>query len=262
MNGKTAMFIHHHQRLGLPHPCSRPTLLPYRHRTIWDSGTWQPDDTYEIAYLRIITPDGMGDWSTPCTATTCAIDPADLEGQSWLQYRLDLATDNPLETPTVSAVSLHEGYATSGVYTSETTRFSETRALTTFTPQTTLPTGTAITYEYSLDNGTSWQTLPSDFTFPRNTTTRSFAWRATLTTTNPSATPTLTSATLTTTNPPRQTSTSLRTQVERITNTGNEAKATALEAKFNPDGSPRSTNTLTPPTPLTLPTFTRRLFVC
>jgi hypothetical protein len=201
----------------------------------WSPGTWSPTDTFEIDWLKIETPDSFdqwNDWSTPCTDTTCAIDPTTLVGNEWIQYKLNLETTNLATTPLVHSVSYTNGYQSTGTYTSPITTFEGTKVLNTFNVTQVLPASTTSSYEYTLDSGTTWHPITPGATFPSGTTATSFAWRTTLVTTNATVTPIITSVVLTTTNPPKQTGTSVATQIEHLTKNGNTDKAALLAEKY------------------------------
>jgi len=75
--------------------------------------------------------------------------------------------------------------------------FTKNQTLETFHVIENTPASTTISFEYSLDRGSTWQSIAPGDTFPRDTRTRSFQYRATLTTSDPTRTPTITSVTLT-----------------------------------------------------------------
>lgn len=136
-------------------------------------------------------------WSEPCISTTCPIDPADLTDQSWIQYRLDLATSDPTTTPSVHAVTFSEGYTETGTYTASTTALSGARQTLSFTTEATIPQGTDIAYERSFDGGSTW--APMTVPYTTAIATSSFTWRATLSTDHATSTPVIHSATFTAT---------------------------------------------------------------
>ena len=130
----------------------------------WKTGTSSPTDTFEIDWIKIETPDSFGKWnawSTPCLSTTCAIDPSTLTGNEWIQYKLNLSTDNPNTTPKIHSVSYTNGYHTSGTYTSEDITLDGTQPLSFTTTQTT-PASTTLSYAYSTTMvvpGQTWHPL-------------------------------------------------------------------------------------------------------
>lgn len=166
---------------------------------IWNNAT----DNLEIDWIRIETPDSFGHWnpwSTPCTTpTSCPIDQADLTGNEWLQYRLDLTTSDPTTTPTVNSVTFSDGYESTGTFTSQDLPFSTTNELLSFTADTDVPEGTSLSFDYSLDHGTTWTPITPPHTFPTYTKGNSFQWRATFTTTDSNLTPILHTVTLSST---------------------------------------------------------------
>jgi hypothetical protein len=206
-------------------PFSSVGFEPY-----WTSG-WQPEDTLEIDYVRITTRD-WNPWSTPCTLTTCPINQADLVDANLIQYRLDLTTSDLSVTPSVNSVSLAYDYETTGTYTSDTLTFPQTTDLLAFTADTTIPTGTTLTFEYSTD-GATWLPLSEGASLPSSTTT--FTWRALLTTTDPSLSPLIHSVDLTyspTAKSSRSSTTSVALQIANLTDQGKFEEASLLEDKF------------------------------
>ena len=116
----------------------------------WNAGTWSPTDTFEVDYIQITLPDSFGtwgSWSTPCTdLTSCPVNPADLSGKAWIQYKLDLATSNPATTPQINSVTYQGVYAATGTYQSPVQTFAQSNQLLTFNVVATTPTGSSISY--------------------------------------------------------------------------------------------------------------------
>ena len=196
----------------------------------YGSGTQLDSTSLEIDFLQITTPDSMGEWGpwTTCASySTCVL--SDLGSAAWLQYKLDLETDDTSTSPMVTKVTFQGDYAPTSTYTSNTTTFLTPQSLGTFTPTATTPAGTAISYEYSTDGGTTWQGVTPGEDIDRTAT--SFTWRAHLSTTDGAYTPTITSVSLTHTAPSSRTSTSLKTRIERLEATNPDAAA-ALKAKY------------------------------
>jgi hypothetical protein len=199
--------------------------------TYSDSGVDLEGTVLEIDYVRITTRD-WNPWSTPCTLTTCPINQADLVDANLIQYRLDLTTSDLSVTPSVNSVSLAYDYETTGTYTSDTLTFPQTTDLLAFTADTTVPTGTSLTFEYSTD-GATWLPLSEGASLPSSTTT--FTWRALLTTTDPSLSPLIHSVDLTyspTAKSSRSSTTSVALQIANLTDQGKFEEASLLEDKF------------------------------
>jgi hypothetical protein len=244
-NGEEAMFsdnwwdadsaqLNNNEWSKFSFAASNKTFSKIGFETTWLSGTFAPTDTFEIDWIQITTPDSFGEWNTwqTCTTVPCAIDPATLAGNAWIQYKLDLTTTNPATTPKVTSVSYQGDYAPSGTYTSPTETFPRTQELLTFDVAHTVPASTTANYEYSLDNGGTWQTITPGTAFPEGTLARTFTWRTTFTTTNPATTPTLTSVTLTTYTPNKSSSTAIKTRVANLEAAGKVAEATAIRTRF------------------------------
>ncbi len=203
---------------------------------LWDTGTWSPSDTFEIDWIRVEPADGPSEWnawSTPCTDTTCAIDPATLTGNTWIQYKLNLETTNSATTPQIHSVSYTSGYQTTGTYTSEDITFDGTQPLTFSTVEST-PASTTLTYAYSTDHGVTWTDIESSHAFPSSFTPSTFMWRAILTTTDVTKTPTLTSVTLTTGRISTSQTGSLTVQgkVKQLESQGKNLEAILLKRKY------------------------------
>jgi hypothetical protein len=173
---------------------------PYMETIPDGDGGWGDEESFQIDWLRITTPDSFGewnDWSDPCTETVCAIDPDDVDGETWIQYQVTLETDNEETTPTVDAVSYSSGYEAYGVYTSENTEVAENQRVVSFEAESETPDGTSIVYEYSTDEGETWMTMEEEQDFADSFSPTEFMWRAILESDDPTVTPTITSVTLT-----------------------------------------------------------------
>jgi hypothetical protein len=210
----------------------------------WDTGTWAPTDTFEIDWIEIMPPESAGEWGAwqSCVSyQSCAVDSADLVGQTWLQYRVDLETTNPLTTPSITDVSLAGDYTPTGTYTSETKDLGTEQELLTFEAVTDVPSGTSISFEYSID-GAVWEPITPGGTFTPGTISSQFTWRAELLSTDPELTPTITSVTITgltalatpvaTSNGSSATATDIIAQVNFLEEHGNFAKADELRKRF------------------------------
>ena len=198
----------------------------------WANGTWSPTDTFEIDWIKVTTPDSMGNWGSwvACPDQTCVL--PNLGSAAWLQYKLDLSTNDTSNSPVVHSVSYNGPYQTTGTYTSATQTYAKPVDLVTFNAVTDTPPGTAIAFEYTT-NGTTWTPVsPGQQLSREDIAADSFQWRATLSTTNAAYTPTITSVTLTTTPHKPTTSTSIPTQVKQLEDHGNPDAAAVLRAKY------------------------------
>ncbi|HBI16796.1 MAG: hypothetical protein UR60_C0020G0004 [Candidatus Moranbacteria bacterium GW2011_GWF2_34_56] len=163
----------------------------------WKKDTWNnANDSIEIDWIKI---NAIGNWSEDCTDyTSCKIDPNDLVGKEYLQYGLKLSTPDSNSTPKVTAVTFSNGYKSSGTFESENTEFSQTANIFNFNADTSIPEGTSLDFQYSLDNGTTWNAMDKNTQFPAETKANSFKWKAIFSTTDIAKTPTIHSVSLST----------------------------------------------------------------
>ena len=191
-------------------------------QTIWKIGTWDnSNDSLEIDWIKITTPDSFGQWGSWVTCadiTNCALPP--LTGE-WLQYKLDLTTTNTTTTPVVHSVSYNGPHYGAGTYTSNTQTFLSPTDLGTFTVDADTPVGSTVTYEYTTD-GTTWNPVINGQVIAQTAT--AFTWRAHLSTTNLTVTPTIHNVTLAT-SPHRSSLTSTK-----ITKTNHDTPLPSNEA--------------------------------
>ena len=191
-------------------------------QTIWKTGTWDnTNDSLEIDWIKITTPDSFGQWGSWVTCadiTNCALPP--LTGE-WLQYKLDLTTTNTTTTPVVHSVSYNGPHYGAGTYTSNTQTFLSPTDLGTFTVDADTPVGSTVTYEYTTD-GTTWNPVINGQVIAQTAT--AFTWRAHLSTTNLTVTPTIHNVTLAT-SPHRSSLTSTK-----ITKTNHDTPLPSNEA--------------------------------
>jgi hypothetical protein len=203
---------------------------------VWfDTGTWAPTDTFEIDWIRVETPDSFGGWSSwsdPCTSTTCAIDPADLTGQTWIQYRLNLETTDPSTTPIIHSVAYTNGYHSSGTYISNEEVISARQQPLTFSADDTTPDGTTIAYTYSTDSGSTWHTLSNPHTFDPSFTPSTFMWKAEMTTDHATETPSISSVVLTMGMQASHTGTAISRRVQALEAEGKQIEANILRSKY------------------------------
>ncbi len=119
------------------------------------------------------------------------------------RYKAVLATQDNSITPSLDSVEIkyarqEDGLfiSDSGTYTSQTLSFPNTNELLSFQTDQTIPEGTSIEYQYSIDNGSTWADFTPPITFPQYTKANNFTWKATLSTQDPNITPVIHSATL------------------------------------------------------------------
>jgi len=169
----------------------------------WDDGTWDnATDSVEVDWVKIelLHDSYWGPWSTPCTNHFgCPI--SDTTGKSYLQYRVNLSTDDPTSSPSVNSVTLASGYQSSGTFTSQILDAGDMANWEDLTAETETPTGTSITFETRSGNSStpddtwsSWQSINSPVASPDK---RYLQYKATLSTTDQNQTPILKSVTLT-----------------------------------------------------------------
>lgn len=112
--------------------------------TGWNNGT----DSFQIEDLSIEFPDsGWGAWGSACTdANGCAIT-STTSGKSFLQYRLNLSTQDLSQTPLVHSVHL-AAYPSQGTYLSSIQDMGSGRDWASFQTEQTVPVGTSIGYSF------------------------------------------------------------------------------------------------------------------
>ncbi len=164
----------------------------------WVAGTWQAGDTFEVDWVSVEAPDSSwGAWSTACTTSSgCAL--ADNSGQDWIQYRVNMHTDDIATTPTISSVSLSHvsGYSATGTYTSSVIDARQNVKWTDLTASIVLPKGTFVTIstrtgDTATPDGTwsTWEEVNSPIASPEG---RYLQYQMVFETTTPGSTPTLT----------------------------------------------------------------------
>jgi hypothetical protein len=192
--------------------------------------TWEPTDSWQIDWIQVTTADSMGEWSSwnACPNQTCIL--PDLSPSTYLQYKLDLETDDTSTTPIVRSVSYNGDYVSTGTYTSASHEFNKSQDLFTFNADIATSASTSIAFEYTTDEGATWNTIAPGENFPADTTTNNFAWRATLTTLDGRYTPTITSVSITARPHQAVTSTAIGKRITALGDiTSPEAKAVLLE---------------------------------
>ena len=114
----------------------------------WDDGTWNSStDKIEIDWVKIEFPDEYwDDWTSECT-NQYGCEVADTTDKTYLQYKLNLSTEDTSVTPVVNSITLASGYADSGVYTSDVIDATRTADWQDLDIDSTMPTNTSITYQ-------------------------------------------------------------------------------------------------------------------
>lgn len=170
----------------------------------WNSGTWNNStDRIEIDWVKIELPDtasGWEEWSPACTNQYgCPL--IDIDGKPYLQYKINLTTENENVTPSVNSVVFSSGYADSGIYTSKVIDASRTADWKTFSTEQILPLGTNIIYQTRSgqtpvpdSSWSSWQEAPGNMV--SSPSSRYLQFQITLNTSNQNQTPVLSSITV------------------------------------------------------------------
>jgi hypothetical protein len=199
----------------------------------YDGLPMSPGAYLEIDWVKISTPDSMNEWGTwtECAAGECAI--AGANPSDWVQYKLELETNDTSTTPVVHSVTRYGEYTSEGTYTSDMVTYENSQDLITFDADVETPAGTDVNFEYSIDEGSTWTAvLPGQNLGRDDVVMDSFIWRAVLSTTNPAYTPHITSVSLTASLHQNTTSTSLKAQIERLEANGQHDAAADLRAKY------------------------------
>ena len=221
------------------------SLVQHPQALTWEDTT--PSDTDIEMFYSLdggTTYDSLG--TTPGTY------PITGEGTYSLRYKAKLTTDDESVTPSLESVTYTYGvgstgeYLTTGTYTSKNTNIGTSKLLS-FSAATTTPVNTDIAFEYSLDSGDTWAPIAHTYTFPDNTITSTFAWRATLSTGDSTDTPVIHDVTLTYTalgggglrNP--------QTDTEEIEETTETEEETEAEATTTPETTEDTPQENTPP---------------
>ncbi len=113
----------------------------------WEIDSWNnATDYFEIDWLRIELPDTYwDDWSEACTTSQgCQLQTIDTEDK-YLQYRINLETNNLTSTPSVNSISISE-YPATGTYTSKVFNSTNVEKWNKVVVNATKPTGTNIRY--------------------------------------------------------------------------------------------------------------------
>lgn len=160
------------------------------------SYTWQPSDSYEIDWITVELPNSeWSSWNDICfNRYGCYIDPADLVGNEYIQYKLTLTTTNTSVTPSVTEVSFNSGYQPSGEYISKVIDGGRNTKWNEVVDSSTVPVGTSIvkytrTGNSSTPNSTwsSWELVDGDSIVSPNG--RYLQYKFVLSTTNEELTP-------------------------------------------------------------------------
>lgn len=173
--------------------------------TVFTSSTYNGNTNINQLGSSLWTGISFSAWSTPCATSPCPINQSSLIGQSLIQYKIDLTTSTIATTPIVHDVTYSSetgGYITTGTYTSQNIAFPINNTLISFTSIDTISPSTAISYDYSVDNGITWSSMSYNYTFPIQSSATQFKWRANFSTTDSLSAPAIHNITLTTDTPP------------------------------------------------------------
>lgn len=166
-----------------------------------NSKGWGPTDSFQIDWINVGGAIEWSEWSEVCTNQYgCEIDPADLEGNEWIQFRLNLSTDEPTQTPVVTSVTFASGYQDSGEFVSSVVDAGQNATWDTLTAESTVPAGTSISYFTRTGNTatpdgswSAWEAVNSPISSPDG---RYLQYKAVLATTDEAVTPVLSDITL------------------------------------------------------------------
>ena len=198
-----------------------------------DGNAFGSDTTFEVDWVQVTTSDSMGEWGSwnSCSGSTCIL--PNLGSDSWIQYKLDLTTDDTSTSPVVNSVSFNGDYQSTGIYISNTETFRKPVNVGVFNAEMETPTGTTVAYEYSIDGGTTWASVsPGENLGSDDIVATSFTWRATLSTSNGAYSPSLESVTLATSPHKTKTGTSAAAQVSLLEKNGDYDAAAVIRAKY------------------------------
>lgn len=164
------------------------------------SDPWIASDAFQIDWIGIIPPDAWwSDWSEPCSDRAgCEINPSDLEGKEFIQFRLNLSTEDYEITPTINSLAIA---TTTGEYASSIIDSNqEDSQWQTLESEADVPVGTEIVFYTRTgttaipdDSWSVWQLVDSTITSPD---ARYLQYKAVLTSTKADQTPTLRSVTV------------------------------------------------------------------
>ncbi|HRN70778.1 MAG TPA: hypothetical protein PLS49_06385 [Candidatus Woesebacteria bacterium] len=167
--------------------------------TMWDAPTLVGDTYYY--YVDWVSfepgdPSIWSEWSTPCeTSTGCYVDQSDLTDMDWIQYRLNLTTNDTSVTPALQSFSASSGYESSGEFISSVITTGELVLWDELTPNATLPTGTSIAYSTRTGNtatpDASWSEWSSVNSPINSSNSKYIQYKAIFTSSSPSVTPEL-----------------------------------------------------------------------
>jgi hypothetical protein len=194
-----------------------------------NTSAFPPSIGLEVDWVSVTTPDSMGRWNgwNNCTSQICLL--PNLGTSTYIQYKLDLETDNPNTTPVVRAISYNDDYHTTGTYQSSTHTFRKTNTLDTFSADVSGGASTSVTFEYSTSDGTTWSSIAPGDRFPKDTNADTVIWRATLSTADGRYTPVITRVTITA-SPVESSATNISERVRSLHDINSlEAEAVLLE---------------------------------
>jgi hypothetical protein len=161
---------------------------------VWKKDTWNNStDSFELDYISAEFPT-WSPWSIPCTNSYgCPIE--DTTGKSYLQYKLNLSTDDPTSTPSVNSVTLASGYQAEGLLTSPVLDSGNTSEWTGLTEDASIPTNTSITYQTRVGDtptpDSTWEDWKDATSAIASRDSRYIQYKTTLSTQDQNQTPTL-----------------------------------------------------------------------
>lgn len=166
-------------------------------RGYWDTGTWNSGtDTVEIDWLNIYQPDSeWSQWSAPCSSETCRIDQSALSGRKWLQYKINLSTNNGSQTPVLKSITSEGGYQSNGELISKVINAGSIVRWESIEKSVSLPSGTSAKIYTRTGNTESpgqawsdWKEVSTDILSPNS---KYLQYKVVLATTSEQVTPVL-----------------------------------------------------------------------
>jgi len=173
-------------------------------------GFWEPTDSVEVDWVQVEMPTGWSTWSDVYTNPYGSVinsSPAD----QFIQYRVDMSTNDVNNTPEIDLLSFASGYQNTGVYESAILDTGEQSNWLTFNANITTPTNTSVEVrtrsgnKSDLTDATSWSSInPLVFSSPADLSAYAgvddgdqyFQYQIVLNTTDPTQTPSVSGVSL------------------------------------------------------------------